>query len=1017
MGRHDDTDHSNAMTKDSPTRLPESCTRFEALSNAVVRRPLTDDELAQLFSHQTTCTSGVHAVARLEADLGLTPGAFQNGDPERGVPSAATSVAAIMARIHAEDVATRREIAAGAPPEQVCDSPRHRQSSSTTPLTEQGSLVDVLGDAIDVASNPHASERRAGRDGTLRLQSPQWTFKADLLIDLLAKLDPEPCQERTGCSILGYSARHRSLVPLGVANPHLFPVDFGAELAIFADRSRDDQYSSCIWRVARTKQTLRTSPLDPLSQYGAIEGDAASADDATGNQGMGSLLAVPVSVSERLVGVIGLLRPSTAPPFTPVHERQVERFGQLIAYDLAETEVRTGLLDALFETTSTISDTLTDQDCCARIAQEAAGLMRVDVQDTSIYLLDRRTPEYLVRIPPRPGETEGRLKTDEPDSLTAVCVRERQPVLVNDVPVDERDLDPAKSIRSLLAVPIPTGSVPGGIRGVIEATSHERDAFECSDAKALSALAQHTGHLLDRRDKQRLRRAIFDTVIDTSPSPIIAIDRKGRITEFNSAAQEVLGIDVHRPLTDAPSVVDTVWGGNEVLARDANLAMALATRRRQPLRNYYTTFYRRPRFADQVIPVPVRLAAAPLRDPNTSHLIGSIGIFEDLCAGRWCADVQRLDSPAGSALTTDPELGRVFEGIRQLASLKNRPLLLMGEAGSGKELLCNAIQFLSGRRGKLVTFNCTMERDPRRLERLLFGGEIDATRGSGSQEGIFELAQGGTVFLDEIAALPPSAQVRLERVIAKGTVERVDSSVHRIVPVQLVVASDRDLDDLVKAGRFRAELRRMLQCFELRIPPLRERRADILLLAEHFLVRISADAEGRPAGFASEVIAALLTCEWRGNVRELKDVVERSALNCLAEGGRHAQRRLIRGRHLPPSLSASSMLDVPLLIHPDSSNRIAEAAAAAAARSARTLLGQYMREIRELRHSPGVTFDFVRQVLMQDGVLRRRFLSDNEMESSSAGMEIRRRCEHEHIPTDDLESIVAKLKRELSRAA
>lgn len=208
----------------------------------------------------------------------------------------------------------------------------------------------------------------------------------------------------------------------------------------------------------------------------------------------------------------------------------------------------------------------------------------------------------------------------------------------------------------------------------------------------------------------------------------------------------------------------------------------------------------------------------------------------------------------------------------------NRPVLLIGERGTGKELAASRLHFLSKRwQGPLVALNCSAL-SPSLIESELFGYEKGAFTGAEERRrGRFESADGGTLFLDEIGNIPIEVQEKILRVVEYGSFERVGSPERVDVDVRIVAATHADLEVLVEQGRFKRDLLDRLSFEVLYLPPLRERKEDIALLANHFAVRMARelDREEMPR-FSDEALSALQDYTWPGNVRELKNVVERA---------------------------------------------------------------------------------------------------------------------------------------------
>jgi psp operon transcriptional activator len=219
----------------------------------------------------------------------------------------------------------------------------------------------------------------------------------------------------------------------------------------------------------------------------------------------------------------------------------------------------------------------------------------------------------------------------------------------------------------------------------------------------------------------------------------------------------------------------------------------------------------------------------------------------------------------------------VLEDVSRAAAL-NRPVLIVGERGTGKEVIAERLHFLSPRWDQpLVKLNCAAISETL-LESELFGHEAGAfTDASRQRAGRFERADGGTLFLDELASTSLTVQEKILRVIEYGQFERLGSTRTLEVDVRLVGASNVDLPELAAAGRFRADLLDRLAFDVITLPPLRERREDILPLAEHFAMRMSREL-GRDlfAGFTRPVVDAMTAYPWPGNIRELKNVIERA---------------------------------------------------------------------------------------------------------------------------------------------
>jgi transcriptional regulator with GAF, ATPase, and Fis domain len=224
-------------------------------------------------------------------------------------------------------------------------------------------------------------------------------------------------------------------------------------------------------------------------------------------------------------------------------------------------------------------------------------------------------------------------------------------------------------------------------------------------------------------------------------------------------------------------------------------------------------------------------------------------------------------------------LKNVMRMVNQVAPLES-PVLLMGETGTGKEIIANAIHFSSPRRNNpYITVNCGAIPD-NLVDSELFGHEKGAFTGAiAKKRGRFERADTGTIFLDEVGDLPPAAQVRLLRVLQHQKIERVGGTEHIPVNVRIISATHRNLEEMVRTGEFREDLWFRLNVFPILIPPLRHRIEDIPALLAHFVERKSKELKIRnPPPLTLEMVNKLQTYTWPGNVRELENLVERALI-------------------------------------------------------------------------------------------------------------------------------------------
>jgi Nif-specific regulatory protein len=243
----------------------------------------------------------------------------------------------------------------------------------------------------------------------------------------------------------------------------------------------------------------------------------------------------------------------------------------------------------------------------------------------------------------------------------------------------------------------------------------------------------------------------------------------------------------------------------------------------------------------------------------------------------------------------------VYQAIHQVAA-SDTTVLIRGESGTGKELVAHAIHYSSPRaKGPFVKVNCAALSE-NLLESELFGHEKGAFTGAiATRKGRIEEAEGGTLFLDEIGDFSAATQVRVLRVLQEREFERVGSNRTQKANVRILAATNRDLEQAVETGRFRQDLYYRVNVFPIFLPPLRERKDDILLLADHFVEKHAARMVKDVRRISTPAINMMVAYHWPGNVRELENCIERAVL--LSTDG------VIHGHHLPPTLQTSDASD------------------------------------------------------------------------------------------------------------
>jgi DNA-binding NtrC family response regulator len=223
-------------------------------------------------------------------------------------------------------------------------------------------------------------------------------------------------------------------------------------------------------------------------------------------------------------------------------------------------------------------------------------------------------------------------------------------------------------------------------------------------------------------------------------------------------------------------------------------------------------------------------------------------------------------------------MGRVMAQIERVAASEAR-ICIYGETGTGKELVARTLHEKSNRSaGPFVTLNCAAV-PAELIESELFGHEKGSFTGAAQRHtGKFEQAHRGTLFLDEIGDMPPAMQAKLLRVLEEGEVERIGAAKPTTVDVRVLVATHRNLEELVESGGFRRDLYHRVVVFPVELPPLRQRSEDLPALVEHFARQVSTQNGWKPVPFSDEAIETLKQYAWPGNIRELRNVVERLLL-------------------------------------------------------------------------------------------------------------------------------------------
>ena len=383
-------------------------------------------------------------------------------------------------------------------------------------------------------------------------------------------------------------------------------------------------------------------------------------------------------------------------------------------------------------------------------------------------------------------------------------------------------------------------------------------------------------------DPAKFTQVILDSVADG----VFTVDSEWRITSFNRAAERITGVP------RAEAIGKSCWDVFRASICETQCALRRTLETEQQVVNQAVFIIdakgRR---------VPISVSTAVLRDP-AGHVLGGVESFRDL------TEVEQLRRRLDERVACEDMVGR-SEPMRRLFGLvpvvaaSDSTVLIEGDSGTGKELVARAIHAQSARRRRpLVAVNCGALPDTL-LESELFGYKAGAfTDARRDKPGRFALAEGGTLFLDEIGDVSPAMQARLLRVLQDRTYEPLGAIRAVKCDVRVIAATNRDLQGLIREGKFRLDLFYRLNVVRIRLPSLRERREDIPLLVDHLVARYNALRHRAIEGVSAAAMARLMAHEYPGNVRELENAIEHAFVLCPGS--------VIEVEHLPPALSGAT---------------------------------------------------------------------------------------------------------------
>jgi PAS domain S-box-containing protein len=379
------------------------------------------------------------------------------------------------------------------------------------------------------------------------------------------------------------------------------------------------------------------------------------------------------------------------------------------------------------------------------------------------------------------------------------------------------------------------------------------------------------------------------TILDSINEGVFTVGLDWRVTAFNQAAQRITGVSrkqaIGRPCCDVFRA--------DICERNCALRRTMETG--TPIVNATAHIV-----DENGRRVPIRIATALLKDRN-GQFMGGVETFQDLTQVEQLQKELQARYSFEDIVGRSPAMIRLFEIMPQIAA-SSSTVLIEGPSGTGKELFARAIHNLSPRKTKpFVAVNCAALPDTL-LESELFGHAAGAfTDAKRDKPGRFQLAEGGTIFLDEIGDISPAMQVRLLRVLQERVVEPLGGIKPIPVDVRVIAATNKNLTKLTRTGAFREDLYYRIRVVHLTLPGLEKRREDIPLLIDHLIAkfnRLQGFSDKEIVGVSDEVLARLMEHDYPGNVRELENIVEQAFVLC--RGG------MIELSHLPPELRPTS---------------------------------------------------------------------------------------------------------------
>jgi len=373
---------------------------------------------------------------------------------------------------------------------------------------------------------------------------------------------------------------------------------------------------------------------------------------------------------------------------------------------------------------------------------------------------------------------------------------------------------------------------------------------------------------MKKNQSHHISQRVTDIILQSISDGVFTVDHKWRITSFNRAAETITGVKRDEALGKY------CWEVFRSNMCETDCALRRTMKQGKPLVDTSTYFINSDKRR-----IPVVVSTSLLKDKN-GIVLGGVETFRDMSIVEELRKELNARFQVGDMISRSQSMHKIYSILPQVAE-SDSTVLIQGETGTGKELLARAIHDLSPRRNRpFIAINCGALPDTL-LESELFGYKAGAfTNAVKDKPGSFALAEGGTILLDEIGDVSPAFQVKLLRVLEEGEFQPLGAVKYVKANLRVIASANKNLLKMVKAGEFRQDLYYRINVIRLTLPPLRDRKEDIPLLIHRFIARINTIRGRAVSGIDKETLELLMSYNYPGNIRELKNIIEHAFVLC-----------------------------------------------------------------------------------------------------------------------------------------